>query len=123
MAKVEVNSIGSELRLIRTKRRQSLLAISELTGISENYISEIERDVKYPTNDKFVYALAKAYDMDPMYLFRKFGRLPDPVLEEVNRHEALQTTLLRISNDGTLSEDKKQKLYDQFKALYDEALG
>lgn len=116
-------TIGDELRLNRIKMGLSLYKISDLVGVSENYLSMIERGVRKKVADDILLNIAEAYGMDPTYLFKKFNKIPPTLLEDLNRYKALDETLLKISLDGKLSETQKEKLYDQFKNLYDEAVG
>lgn len=116
-------TIGDELRLNRIKLGLSLYKISEHVGVSENYLSMIERGVRKGVKDDILLKMAEAYNMEPSYLFKKFNKIPTPIVADINRYEALDETLLKISLDGKLNEDQKEKLYDQFKKLYDEAVG
>lgn len=116
-------TIGDELRLKRIKMGLSMYKISERVGVSENYLSMIERGKRTGVDDNILIQMAKAYNMDVTYLFKRFNKIPPTLLEDLNRYKALDETLLKISLDGKLNEDQKERLYDQFKKLYDEAIG
>lgn len=122
MLKSNKGKIGSELRSIRLRRNLTIYDLSEQIGISENYLSLIERDKKIPTDEKIVYNIAKAYDIDTAYLFGKFNKVPSVLAGEIASHVALQATLLKISNDDRLDEEKKERLYQQFQRLYQETI-
>lgn len=123
MASVEAETIGKELRLTRVNMGLTMLQMSERVGISENFISEIERDKKIPADEKWVYKIANAYKLDPTYLFMRFSKVPGTIVGEFSEFEELAHTLYKISQDKKLSDDKKRKLYRDFQDLYKEIKG
>lgn len=123
MTGLNEETIGDELRLKRLKLGLSMNVVSERVGISENYLSLIERGKRKNIDNEILINLAKTYNFDVTYIFKRFNKIPPTLLEELNRYKALDETLLKISLDGKLNEDQKERLYDQFKKLYDEAIG
>jgi transcriptional regulator with XRE-family HTH domain len=108
---------GLELRLLRTEKGKSLREVSNAVGISENYLSEIERNKKLPADD-IIRELASYFNIDEKYLFDKFDKIPLKLQEELKGHDALSRTLYDISKDESLSEADKEVLYDSIQKLY-----
>ena len=61
-------AIGSEIRELRKARRLTLKAVSELTGVSLSYLSEIERGASNPSVDAME-AIAGALQVDVSWFF------------------------------------------------------
>lgn len=114
-------TIGMELRLKRTELKLSMKEVADTIGISENYMSNIERDNKVPS-DPVIRELAKYYSFEETYLFERFNRVPLVISEEIKNNKVLNETLYHISVNEDLSEDRKQKLYEDIQKLYLEVL-
>ena len=68
-------SLGKELQRIRALRGKSLRAVEEATGISNAYLSQLERgDAQRPAPDK-LQALATFYEVPYTDLLRSAGYL------------------------------------------------
>ncbi|MGH6714376.1 MAG: helix-turn-helix domain-containing protein [Bradyrhizobium sp.] len=68
-------SLGKELQRIRALRGKSLRAVEEATGISNAYLSQLERgDAQRPAPDK-LQALAACYEVPYEDLLRSAGYL------------------------------------------------
>ncbi|MDQ0976591.1 transcriptional regulator with XRE-family HTH domain [Neobacillus niacini] len=117
----ETISIGLELRLKRTEKQLSMKEVADAIGISENFLSQVERDKKQPS-DSVVTRIANFYKMDEAYLFERFGRIPLVVAEEIKENRTLHDTLYDISTNKKLSDDQKDKLYLDIQRLYREIL-
>lgn len=111
-------SAGMSLRLLRTEKGVSLKEASEKIGISENYLSEIERDKKIP-NDDIIRSCANYYGVDEKDLFDKFNKIALTVQEEIKENDTLSRTLYEISTNNTLSDKDKEKLYTEIRNLYE----
>jgi transcriptional regulator with XRE-family HTH domain len=108
---------GMEIRLWRTEKGQSLREVSDKVGISENYLSEIERGKKQP-NDEIIRNIAKYFNVDEKFLFDKFERIPLVVQEELHGSDTLSRTLYDISTDTDLTEEEKEDLYKAIQNIY-----
>jgi len=107
---------GEYLTKLRTEQEQSLSFVGKKIGVSSNYLSEIERGLKTPS-DEVLRELAKYYDIPEHEIFDKIGRVPLQAREELEENEMLQRTLVQIRKKN-LSEDKKQKLYEEVYRIY-----
>lgn len=115
-------SVGMELRLKRTERGASLKEVARVIGISENYLSEIERNKKMP-DDKYLLRLAKFYGLNEKDLFQKYGRIPASVQKEIMESDILNETLYDIAVNEKLSDEDKEELYEAIRKLYKSHLG
>jgi transcriptional regulator with XRE-family HTH domain len=113
--------IGMELRLKRTEMKLSLAKMADRVGISENYLSEIERGEKTPSDD-IIRKLAKAFDLDEKYLFARYDRIPLVVQEELKENRTLLNTLYEITQNPNLSDRQKADLYEKIQKLYKEII-
>ena len=103
MAQVELSTkeaavnLSKVLRDIRTLRGQSLRTVEEATGISNAYLSQLERgDAQKPSPDKLK-ALATFYEVPYTDLMRAAGYLLKPELTEgtgKERANAVQAALM-----------------------------
>jgi transcriptional regulator with XRE-family HTH domain len=112
-------TIGEELTDLRKTRNLGLKEIAEQVGVSTMYISEILRDKKVPS-DEVVSKLAKIFNYDEKKLFERFGRISEKVKEEITDNSYLYNTLYDISNNGKLTKEQKERLYEQLHQLYKE---
>ena len=113
----EERSVGMELRLHRIDNKLTLRDASDRMGISENYLSEIERGKKTP-NDDIIRNAANLYRLDEKYLFDRFGKIPLVVQEELKENDSIARTLYNISTDEDLTEADKEELYNLIDNLY-----
>jgi transcriptional regulator with XRE-family HTH domain len=114
-------SIGEELRKLRKVKNLSMKEVAEQAGVSTMYISEIERDLKVPS-DEVIRKLAKIYNVDEKKLFEGFRRIPEDILEELTNNKDLFNTLYEISRNDKLDNARKEKLYRQIYELYKDVL-
>lgn len=117
MDRLKGNTIGMELRLMRTERNLSMKEVADVIGISENYMSNIERDKKTPS-DLLIRKIANFYDIEEKYLFDRYGRIPLAIAEEIKDNELLNDVLYEISMNKKLSADQKERLYKDIQNLY-----
>jgi transcriptional regulator with XRE-family HTH domain len=114
-------SIGEELRKLRKTKNLTLKEVAEKAGVSTMYISEIERDLKVPS-DEVICKLAKIYNVDEKELFEGFGRIPEDILEELTSNKDLFAVLYEVSRNNKLDEASKERLYKQIYELYKKLL-
>ncbi|MCS0827447.1 helix-turn-helix domain-containing protein [Cytobacillus firmus] len=112
-----LKSVGKELRDYRNDRNYTLRDASDKIGISENYLSEIERGLKNP-NDDIIRNMAVLYGLDEKYLFDRFERVPLVVTEELKDNDRLGRTMYNIVTDDELSDADKEELYRTIENLY-----
>jgi transcriptional regulator with XRE-family HTH domain len=97
--------------------------VAEQVGVSENYISEIEKGTKGKIPSDFIIReLAKVYKFDEGELFKGFDKIPLSLREELKENEGLMDTLYRIKKSKKLSDDDRNRLYDEIHKLYEKHL-
>jgi len=110
MAKIRVaktvENLGEYLREQRTSAKLSLRQLAEQTGVSNPYLSQIERGLRRPSAE-VLQALAKALRVSAETLYVRAGIL-DPENGEVRSVE------LAILADTGLTERQKQSLLDVY---------
>lgn len=112
---------GELLQQIRADRGLSLASVGEEVGCSANYLSEIERGLKVPS-DVLLRKLSRFYEIEEAPLYGAYGKVPLTAFEELENNIPLQKTLLEIGRNKSLTEEKKHVLYDKMYRLYQEFL-
>ncbi|HUF84328.1 MAG TPA: helix-turn-helix transcriptional regulator [Acidimicrobiia bacterium] len=100
--------LGEFIRDQRRNARLSLRKLSELTGISNPYLSQIERGLREPSA-KILQAIAKGLRISAETLYVRAG-----ILEQREDDQDLQGEILR---DPTISERQKQTLLDIYRSF------
>ncbi len=104
-----VESLGDYLREQRVSARLSLRQLSEQAGVSNPYLSQIERGLRKPSAE-VLQQIAKALRISAEQLYVRAGILdPD--------EEAARSVELAILADTGLSERQKQSLLDVYQSF------
>src|SRR5688500_19991378 len=107
--KTVVASLGDFLREQRLASRLSLRQLSEQTGVSNPYLSQIERGLRRPSAE-VLQQLAKALRISAEQLYVQAGILnPDD--------GQVRSVELAILGDPVLSERQKQSLLDVYQSF------
>ena len=112
-----LNELGSFIREQRGTARLSLRRLSELAGISNPYLSQIERGLRRPSAE-ILQQIAKALRISAETLYVQAG-----ILEPPDGTPDLSRLILA---DQTLSEDQKQalvRIYLSFRRDYENEHG
>jgi transcriptional regulator with XRE-family HTH domain len=108
------SSLGDYLREQRQSARLSLRQLSELAGVSNPYLSQIERGLKKPSAE-ILQQLAKGLEVSAESLYVRAG-----ILDERQGHEtATPDTRTVIGADPLLTSRQKAALVD----IYDSFVG
>ena len=108
------NNLGDYLREQRQTARLSLRQLSELAGISNPYLSQIERGLKRPSAE-ILQQLAKGLEVSAESLYVRAG-----ILDERQGHDAEPSdTRAVIGADPLLTARQKAALLD----IYDSFVG
>jgi len=107
---------GGYLQKLRVERNLRLIDVSSKINISPNFLSEIEKGKRIPS-DSNIRKLAKLYNVDEIELFDMYGKIALSVKEELIENKGLQKTLILIRESGMSGEDKV-RLYDGFYEMY-----
>ncbi len=108
---------GAFLRKLRNKRDISLEKLGQEFGVSHNYLGEVERGNKTPS-DRLIRQLADYHNIDEAELFSKFGKVPLVAREVLKDNITVQKMIIDIEKNNKLDDDKKHKLYDEIFAFY-----
>jgi len=100
--------LGEFIRDQRRTARLLLRKLSELTGISNPYLSQIERGLREPSA-KILQAIAKGLRISAETLYVRAG-----ILEQRDDERDLEGDILR---DPTISERQKQALLDIYRSF------
>jgi transcriptional regulator with XRE-family HTH domain len=100
--------LGEFIREQRSNNRLSLRSLSQLAGISNPYLSQIERGLRKPSAE-ILQQIAKALRIQAETLYVRAG-----ILEERPTDHDLESEILR---DPFLTEDQKQTLIKVYLSL------
>ena len=106
------------LAKLREEKEQSLAFVGKKIDVSSNYLSEIERGLKSPS-DEVLRAIAKYFDIPEHEIFERIGRVPLQAREELEGSEKLQRLLLKVRKSN-FSDEKKNELYGQIERIFTE---
>ena len=108
MPTLSVHDLGTYLREQRESARLSVRQLSELAGVSNPYLSQIERGLKKPSAE-ILGQLAKGLRISAESLYVRAG-----ILEEREDQMPVETALL---GDAGLSERQKRVLLDIYESF------
>ena len=104
-----VGSLGDYLREQRQASRLSLRQLAEQAGVSNPYLSQIERGLRKPSAE-VLQQIAKALRISAEQLYLRAGIVsPEPVSGAAER-----SVELAILSDTNLNERQKQSLLDVY---------
>ncbi|MGB7820075.1 MAG: helix-turn-helix transcriptional regulator [Ornithinibacter sp.] len=101
------SSLGDYLREQRQSAKLSLRQLSELAGVSNPYLSQIERGLKRPSAE-ILQQLAKGLEVSAESLYVKAGILD----EDVTAHTGGSDVRRAIADDAILTARQKKALLD-----------
>jgi transcriptional regulator with XRE-family HTH domain len=100
--------LGEFIREQRNMARLSLRRLSDLAGISNPYLSQIERGLRKPSAE-ILQQIAKALRISAETLYERAGLL------EI--HDGEDDTVMAILRDPSLNEDARQTLLKVYSSL------
>ena len=112
------NNLGDYLREQRQSARLSLRQLSELAGVSNPYLSQIERGLKKPSAE-ILQQLAKGLEVSAESLYVRAGILDERHGDAPATHGAALDTRAVIGADPQLTDRQKAALLD----IYDSFVG
>ena len=110
------SSLGEYLREQRTTARLSLRQLSELAGVSNPYLSQIERGLKRPSAE-ILQQLAKGLEVSAESLYVKAGILD----AEVATHNPAHDVRDAIAADPALTQRQRKTLLDSYESYVEDA--
>jgi transcriptional regulator with XRE-family HTH domain len=108
MAKVNVNSIGDYIREQREQAKISMRQLAQTAGVSNPYLSQIERGLRKPSAD-ILQQIAKGLRISAEALYVQAG-----ILEDRPADSGVRSALLA---DPDLSERQKQSLIEIYESF------
>lgn len=109
--RMKLAELGDFIREQRRSARLSLRKLSDLAGISNPYLSQIERGLRKPSAE-ILQAIAKALRISAETLYVRAG-----ILDE----ERDQDLVAEILRDPSISERQKQVLIDIYRSFTEES--
>ena len=103
-----LRDLGAFIRDRRRDARLSLRRLSELAGVSNPYLSQIERGLRKPSAD-ILQQLARALHVSAETLYVRAG-----ILDDRDGEPDLEREILR---DASLSEGQKQALLEVYRSF------
>lgn len=117
----KLKEFGVFLRHLRMKKGASLSEVGEAAGMSHNFLSELERGKKEPS-DETLRALAKFYNIDEDELFKILERVYLRTKEYIVQDPELQKILSELQKKYKDEPDKIRSVKDKILRLYTELL-
>lgn len=115
--KIDKKAIGSNLRKLRYDKNVSLFKAAREIGISGNYLSQIERGEKIPS-EAVLHSIGKYYDMNETELFLSYGKVSKENIKAIMELPELMKIMTKISLDKRLDEDYKDSLANELLDVY-----
>jgi transcriptional regulator with XRE-family HTH domain len=108
--RMKLGELGAFIREQRRASRLSLRKLSDLAGISNPYLSQIERGLRKPSAE-ILQAIAKALRISAETLYVQAG-----ILDDEREHDLVA----EILKDGSINERQKQVLIDIYRSFLDQ---
>jgi len=109
--RMKLAELGDFIREQRRSSRLSLRKLSDLAGISNPYLSQIERGLRKPSAE-ILQAIAKALRISAETLYVRAG-----ILDEERDHDLVA----EILKDSSISERQKQVLIDIYRSFTEDS--
>jgi transcriptional regulator with XRE-family HTH domain len=107
---MKLDELGEFIREQRRTARLSLRKLSDLAGISNPYLSQIERGLRKPSAE-ILQQIAKALRISAETLYVRAG-----ILDENRDHDLVA----EILKDSSISERQKQALIDHYRSYLED---
>ncbi len=105
----KVREVGSFIRAQREGARMSLRRLSEVAGISNPYLSQIERGLRKPSAE-ILQAIARGLEISSETLYVQAGILDERSTAKVSVVEA-------IRGDGRLTDAQKSAMVELYRSF------
>lgn len=103
-----IDELGSYIRGQREAARLSLRKLARIAGVSNPYLSQIERGLRKPSAE-ILQAIAKALEISSETLYVKAG-----ILEEREPHEGVESAVAR---DPHLNHAQRQAILEMYRSF------
>ena len=109
---------GKQLRDLRKKTTKSVHKVAKDVHISGNYLSEIERGIKEPS-DLVLESISNYYGIEKSELFSLYSRIAPTETNVLLNNPNFRKTITQVSMDERLTDDDRALLYEEFHKLYE----
>jgi transcriptional regulator with XRE-family HTH domain len=116
MSEARLHDLGEFIRDQRRNARLSLRKLSERAGISNPYLSQIERGLRRPSAD-ILQAIARGLQISAETLYVRAGILDDRASDQPG------DVIAAITGDRSISERQKQMLLEIYHSFRAETSG
>lgn len=120
MARLQVPDLGGYLREQREAAQLSLRQLAELAGVSNPYLSQIERGLRRPSAE-ILNALAKGLQVSAESLYVRAGLLEEPAADHPHPHPDRETrvpgVVEAIEADPALGPPQRRTLVELYLRL------
>lgn len=108
MSESKQSELGAFIRTQRERANLSLRRLADKAGISNPYLSQIERGIRKPSAE-ILKSLSRALEISANSLYSKAGLIDD--------ESSAPTIFEAVAVDNRLSGDQKKVLLDMYRAL------
>ena len=112
---------GEYIKFERRRRSMTLQQVGDYVGVSANYVSEIERGLK-PPSDQFITKFCEYTAVDSREIYSRLKRAPEYAIEELNKNIVAQELIIEIGKNKKLKQKDKERIYNQLLQWYKEVL-
>lgn len=110
---------GIKLRRIRRFRGESVHKVAKNIGISGNYLSEIERGIKEPS-DIVLESIANYYEVNISKMFSLYNRIAPLEKNVLLANPPFRKVVNQLFIDERLTDADKEHLYKEFLRIYED---
>lgn len=109
---------GESLKKRRTVTGESVHKVAKKVNISGNYLSEIERGIKEPS-DVVLEAIGNYYQIDRSEIFALYNRIAPEEAYLLAHQPALHRTITQMSLDERLTREERELIAEELQKLYE----
>ncbi|PEP85322.1 helix-turn-helix domain-containing protein [Bacillus toyonensis] len=110
-------NIGTYIRDLRLKKKLTLSRLSEISNISQPYLSQIEKRKRNPSFD-IIRKLSEAFEVDFTELAWRAGLYTDAEMQERRAMEAFFNSMTPEEEDAYIEAENKSYEVEEFRRLH-----
>lgn len=112
---------GAKIKELRMNKegKPSVHKAARALHISGNYLSEIERGVKCPS-EIVLHSIANYYEVDEVDLCSLYGKTVKENMEFIISNPTFHKTMTQIATDKRLTDGERNQIVDEMANLYKE---
>lgn len=102
---------GKHIKRMRNDRNASLHDVASKTGVSANYISELEKGIKKNPSDEVIHGLADYFDVSSTELFEMLGVIPSSVRHQYTSNSMFKEIINDLGKMSTYPTKDREEVY------------